>query len=336
MFDPNSSSMASCSCSCSSATKGLCFQWFECNSWVQCQLQVYNPTFSWIQQWFSSLVWRAQDFTRWICCKWLWSLEAHREADPHCFAKGSPQLGSWPRGRVVKSKVFLDLSSPSVTPNTHPQFRNFLLKMPHSSLPPFSTDAKHSLKLISGVPQLLPRAMIDHISTTTTTPEEEQDQRTPSHKLVHILVSSSRSKSTTAVRRRSLTASTGFSGVGTWFGRQGEALVWWRVWKQRSDHCWQSEEFTESSWEGLGVAKKDGNYLKSTISKQTKGNVKSTVSCTTYSRRTHCIISSSLFLPRMWTCRTANLKCILLTQAVEICRLLTPTWNLLRQSSAPP
>jgi len=65
--------------------------------------------------------------------------------------------------------------------------------------------------------------MIDHISTMTA-PEEEQDQRTPSHKLVHIVVSSSRSKSTTAVRR-SLTASKGFSGVGTWFGRQGEALV---------------------------------------------------------------------------------------------------------------
>jgi hypothetical protein len=55
---------------------------------------------------------------------------------------------------VVKSKVFLDLSSPSVMPNTHPQFRNFLLKMPYSSLPSFSTDAKHSLKLISGVPPL--------------------------------------------------------------------------------------------------------------------------------------------------------------------------------------
>jgi len=124
----------------------------------------------------------------------------------------------------VKSKVFLDLSSPSVMPNTHPQFRNFLLKMPYSSLPSFSTDAKHSLKLISGVPPLLLKVMIDHISTTTA-PEEEQDQRTPSHKLVHILVSSSRSKSTTAVRRRSLTASKGFSGVGTWFGRQGEAVV---------------------------------------------------------------------------------------------------------------
>ncbi len=124
----------------------------------------------------------------------------------------------------MKSKVFLDLSSPSVMPNTHPQFRNFLLKMPHSSLPPFSTDAKHSLKLISGVPQFLPRVMIDHISTTTA-PEGEQDQRTPSHKLVHIFVSSSRSKSTTVVRRRSLTASKGFSGVGTWFGRHGEALV---------------------------------------------------------------------------------------------------------------
>ncbi len=123
---------------------------------------------------------------------------------------------------------------------------NVLLKMPHSSLPSFSTDAKHSLKFISGAPQLLPRVMIDHISTTTA-PEEEQDQRTPSHKLVHVLVSSSRSKSTTAVRRRSLTASKGFSGVRTWFGRQGEALVQWRRWKQRSDHCWQSEEFTESS-----------------------------------------------------------------------------------------
>ncbi len=132
----------------------------------------------------------------------------------------------------MKSKVFLDLSSPSVMPNTHPQFRNFLLKMPHSSLPSFSTDAKHSLKLISGVPQLLPRIVIDHISTTTA-PEEEQDQRTPSHKLVHILLSSSRSKSTTPVRRRSLTASRASLELGHGLG--DKVKLWSDGWYENRD-----------------------------------------------------------------------------------------------------
>jgi hypothetical protein len=129
------------------------------------------------------------------------------------------------------------------------------------------------------------------------------------------------------VRRRSLTASKGFSGVGTWFGRQGEALVWWRI--KTEIRTLLTVWGVYRNQLGRTWSRKEGCELSQEHHLQTNQRQCQIQSCITYSRRTHCIIfSSSLFLPRMWTCKTANLKCILLTQAVEICQFLTPSWNL--------
>ncbi|CAK9275134.1 unnamed protein product [Sphagnum jensenii] len=177
--------------------------------------------------------------------------------------KDELRSGSRPRGRLVKSKVFSDLSSSSVMPNPRPRLSS-PLKV-HSSLPSFITDPKTSPKLGSGVvPQLSPRIRIARMSAP-------EDRRTSS-KEVHILVSSSRSKSTTV--RRSLTANKGLSrhSLGDKVKRLSGGAY------PNGDHMLaMSPKGSRKSWEGTG-ATKDGK--DQSTSKQARGKTKSTVAPT--------------------------------------------------------
>jgi hypothetical protein len=175
--------------------------------------------------------------------------------------KDELRSGSRPRGRLVKSKVFSDLSSSSVMPNPRPRLSS-PLKV-HSSLPSFITDPKTSPKLGSGVvPQLSPRIRIARMSAP-------EDRRTSS-KEVHILVSSSRSKSTTV--RRSLTANKGLSRYS--LGDKVKRLSGGAY--PNGDHMLVvSPKGSRKSWEGAG-ATKDGK--DQSTSKQARGKTKSTVS----------------------------------------------------------
>ncbi|CAM6022569.1 unnamed protein product [Sphagnum balticum] len=177
--------------------------------------------------------------------------------------KDELRSGSRPRGRLVKSKVFSDLSSSSVMPNPRPRLSS-PLKV-HSSLPSFITDPKTSPKLGSGgVPQLSPRIRIARMSA----PEE----RRTSSKEVHILVSSSRSKSTTV--RRSFTANKGLSRYS--LGDKVKRLSGGAY--PNGDHMLaMSPKGSRKSWEGAG-ATKDGK--EQSTSKQARGKTKSTVAPT--------------------------------------------------------
>ncbi|CAM6047342.1 unnamed protein product [Sphagnum compactum] len=177
--------------------------------------------------------------------------------------KDELRSGSRPRGRLVKSKVFSDLSSSSVMPNPRPRLSS-PLKV-HSSLPSFITDPKTSPKLGSGVvPQLSPRIRIARMSAP-------EDRRTSS-KEVHILVSSSRSKSTTV--RRSLTANKGLSRYSL-----GDKVKRLSGGAYPNGDCMldMSPKGSRKSWEGTG-ATKDGK--DQSTSKQARGKTKSTVAPT--------------------------------------------------------
>ncbi|CAK9878549.1 unnamed protein product [Sphagnum jensenii] len=177
--------------------------------------------------------------------------------------KDESRSGSRPRGRLVKSKVFSDLSSSSVMPNPRPRLSS-PLKV-HSSLSSFITDPKTSPKLGSGVvPQLSPRIRIARMSAP-------EDRRTSS-KEVHILVSSSRSKSTTV--RRSFTANKGLTrhSLGDKVKRLSGGAY------PNGDHMLaMSPKGSRKSWEGTG-ATKDGK--DQSTSKQARGKTKSTVAPT--------------------------------------------------------
>ncbi|CAM6075293.1 unnamed protein product [Sphagnum tenellum] len=177
--------------------------------------------------------------------------------------KDELRSGSRPRGRLVKSKVFSDLSSSSVMPNPRPHLSS-PLKV-HSSLPSFITDPKTSPKLGSGVvPQLSPRIRIARMSAP-------EDRRTSS-KEVHILVSSSRSKSTTV--RRSFTANKGLTRYS--LGDKVKRLSGGAY--PNGDHMLaMSPKGSRKSWEGAG-ATKDGK--DQSTSKQARGKTKSTVAPT--------------------------------------------------------
>ncbi|CAK9229516.1 unnamed protein product [Sphagnum troendelagicum] len=177
--------------------------------------------------------------------------------------KDELRSGSRPRGRLVKSKVFSDLSSSSVMPNPRPRLSS-PLKV-HSSLPSFITDPKTSPKLGSGVvPQLSPRIRIARMSAP-------EDRRTSS-KEGHILVSSSRSKSTTV--RRSFTANKGLTRYS--LGDKVKRLSGGAY--PNGDHMLaMSPKGSRKSWEGAG-ATKDGK--DQSTSKQARGKTKSTVAPT--------------------------------------------------------
>jgi hypothetical protein len=185
--------------------------------------------------------------------------------------------GSRPRGRLVKSKVFSDLSSSSAMPNPHPRLSS-PLKV-HSSLPSFITDPKTSPKLGSGVvPQLSPRIRIARMSA----PEDRS-----SSKEVHILVSSSRSKSTTV--RRSFTANKGLSRYS--LGDKVKRLSG-GAYPNGDRMLAMSPKGSRKSWEGAG-ATKDGKDQSN--SKQARGKTKSTVSAL-HCNPLHCFLIGFLGL----------------------------------------